>query len=150
MVQQLEKNVIYSFGLAKKDIGRIQQDIIILNDNHQKMIRGMEDLRAEIEDLKRKLLAVSLKQESERKTVIVKESAPPKVNVIKMAPKTVTKTIVKVQRAKKHFIASKTGKKFHMPSCVFTKNIKPKMLLKFKTKKSALNKGFKPCDCVKK
>jgi len=49
----------------------------------------------------------------------------------------------------KSFVASKTGKKFHIPECIFTKNIKPKSIVKFKSKNTALNAGYKPCDCVK-
>ncbi len=51
---------------------------------------------------------------------------------------------------KKTFIAAKTGKSFHVPSCVFAKNILPKSKIVFKTKDAALNKGYKACDCVKK
>jgi len=50
---------------------------------------------------------------------------------------------------KASFVASKTGKKFHIPACIFTKNIKPKSKLTFKSKDTALNAGYKPCDCVK-
>ena len=50
---------------------------------------------------------------------------------------------------KKHvFVASKAGKKFHIKECPYAKNIKPKFKLVFKTKTTALNKGFKPCRCV--
>lgn len=54
-----------------------------------------------------------------------------------------------VKSKAKHFIASKTGKKFHISECIFTKNIKPKDKLVFKSKNTALNAGYKPCDCVK-
>jgi hypothetical protein len=150
MMEQLEKNIIYSFGLAKKEIGGLKQNVTILNESNQKMIAGMEDMRIEIEDLKRKVLALSLKLESEKKTIVVKEApSQEKVKVIKVsAPKTLTKTVVRVQRPKKTFIASKTGKKFHMPTCIFTKNIKPKMMLKFKSKKAAMNRGYRACDCI--
>lgn len=50
---------------------------------------------------------------------------------------------------KKTYVASKTGKSFHITSCPFAKNIKPKSKLTFKTKDAALNKGLKPCECVK-
>jgi len=51
-------------------------------------------------------------------------------------------------RKKTNFLAAKTGKKFHLPSCPFAKNIKPKAVLKFKSKNKALNQGLKPCRCV--
>jgi hypothetical protein len=65
----------------------------------------------------------------------------------KKRPKTKVKTVTK--RAKKVFVASKTGSKFHVKNCPFAKNIKPKSRLIFKTKNTALNKGLKPCNCVK-
>jgi hypothetical protein len=60
----------------------------------------------------------------------------------------IVKTPVVKSKAK-HFIASKTGKKFHITECIFTKNIKPKSRIVFKSKNTALNAGYKPCDCVK-
>jgi hypothetical protein len=50
--------------------------------------------------------------------------------------------------SKTKFIASKDGKKFHIPECPYAKNILPKLKLSFKSKENALNKGFKPCTCV--
>ncbi len=49
----------------------------------------------------------------------------------------------------KTFVAAKEGKKFHIRECPFAKNIKPKSKVTFKTKNSALNKGYKPCNCIK-
>ncbi len=60
---------------------------------------------------------------------------------------------VKVVRAptrSKTYVASKTGKSFHVPSCPFAKNIMPKSIIKFKSTNAALNKGLKACECVKK
>lgn len=50
--------------------------------------------------------------------------------------------------SKKIYVASKEGKKFHNANCPFAKNIRPKSRIIFKTKNSALNKGYKPCRCV--
>ncbi len=47
------------------------------------------------------------------------------------------------------YLASKGGKKFHIPHCPFALNIKPKFSLTFKAKNTALNQGFRPCRCVK-
>lgn len=49
----------------------------------------------------------------------------------------------------KTFVAAKEGKKFHIKECPYAKNIIPKSRVVFKTKDSALNKGYKPCNCVK-
>jgi hypothetical protein len=50
---------------------------------------------------------------------------------------------------KKTFVAAKSGKKFHIRECPFAKNIMPKSRITFKTKITALNNGYKPCNCVK-
>jgi len=60
---------------------------------------------------------------------------------------------VKVVRApvkSKTYVASKTGKSFHVLSCPFAKNIQPKSVIKFKSTDAALNKGLKACECVKR
>jgi hypothetical protein len=54
-----------------------------------------------------------------------------------------------VTKKSKTFVAAKEGKKFHIKECPFAKNIKPKSKLTFKSKNTALNKGYKPCNCVK-
>jgi hypothetical protein len=59
----------------------------------------------------------------------------------------VTKTVV--SRPKKMYVASKEGKKFHMSKCPYAQNIKSKSRVRFGTKDAALNKGYKPCNCVK-
>ncbi|MFC1710599.1 hypothetical protein ACFLZJ_00350 [Nanoarchaeota archaeon] len=75
-----------------------------------------------------------------------------KIGSLNVKPKTLTKTktIVKTvtKNPKKIFVASKEGKSFHLKTCPFAKNIKPKTKLIFKTKNTALNKGYKPCKCV--
>lgn len=53
-----------------------------------------------------------------------------------------------VKRAKTRFVASKVGKKVHAVSCAFAKNIKPKMKKVFASKNTALNQGYKPCQCI--
>ena len=71
----------------------------------------------------------------------------------KRIPVIKTRTITKTVPAKKTpitYVASVTGKKFHRTNCVFAKNIKPKSKITFKTKEAMLNKGYKPCDCVKR
>lgn len=64
--------------------------------------------------------------------------------------KPTTKKVVNItKKTKTTFIAPKNGKRFHKTNCPYAKNIIPKNSLKFKTKKAALNAGFKPCQCVK-
>ena len=124
---QLEQNIIDSFRKAKRDIIGMQNQIIDLS-------KKQEELSQEI---------MSLKDED--------NSMENKMNNLKKCPpnKTITK-IVKIQ-AKKHnkFVASKLGKNFHMPTCPFVRNVKPKSQVIFHSKAAALNKGYKPCTCIK-
>jgi hypothetical protein len=48
----------------------------------------------------------------------------------------------------KEFVAAKEGSKFHELNCPFAKNIKPMNKVKFKSKITALNQGYKPCKCI--
>ena len=120
-MEQVEKNVITSFDLAKKDI-------IALRNKMAELVEVQEFLL-------RKVSKLGYKPVSEAK------------------PKTITKTrtIVKTvtKAPKKIFVASKEGKSFHLKTCPFAQNIKPKTKVVFKTKNAALNKGYKPCKCIK-
>ena len=59
------------------------------------------------------------------------------------------KPATKTTKKSKTFVAAKEGKKFHIKECPYAKNIIPKSKVTFKTKNAALNKGYKPCNCVK-
>lgn len=47
----------------------------------------------------------------------------------------------------KYFVAKKNGKIFHKVDCKFAKKIKHKV--KFKSRKQAVKKGYKPCKICK-
>lgn len=79
---------------------------------------------------------------------VVKVKKPVKSKKIKKAKK-IKKPVLTRRSVGKTYIASKDGKKFHMPNCPFAQNIKPKTKVKFKTKTKPLNLGYKPCSCVK-
>lgn len=113
----IEKNIIYSFNLAKRDIMGLQQNVVDLAKNQS-------ELKLEIHELRKEIAKLTKKKEPKTKTVTTRKKA--------------------------NFIASKTGSKFHNESCPFGKNIKPKMKLNFNSKTKALNKGLKPCNCVRK
>jgi hypothetical protein len=55
----------------------------------------------------------------------------------------------KITNKKMNYIASKTGKNFHINTCALAKNIKPKNKIFFNSKDEALDKNYKPCICVK-
>jgi len=133
-MNQLEQNIVNSFRLAKSDIIQLQTEVIKLGENQKKIIEKIEEIRlreVQLYNLYHKL--------TERKNVVVRKTNTPKTRVI-------TKTVFK--RARKMFIASKTGNKFHIIKCPFAKNIKPRTKVHFHSKDAALNKGFKPCKCI--
>jgi phage shock protein A len=120
-MKQLIENIMHSFKLVKSDILRLQDNYIELKNNEKKLAEKVARLEEKIKTLKNK----------------------------KPATKTITKTVRTNNRAKKVFVASKTGKKFHMENCIFAQNIKPKTKKVFKSKVAALNEGYKACNCVK-
>ncbi|MFH2021450.1 MAG: hypothetical protein ABIJ34_08620 [archaeon] len=60
------------------------------------------------------------------------------------------RVVVKRTAVKKSYVGAKTSLKVHDEHCPFAKNIKPKNKVIFATKGKAFNKGFSPCDCLKK
>ncbi len=124
-MKQIELNVIESFRRVKSDIIQLQQQVIDLSKNQERIMRV--------------IMATKSKEAKIEK----------KVSSLKRKP---TKTKIKVV-TKKHtteYVASKTGKKFHIKQCPFAKNIHPKSKIIYKSKVKALNEGYKACDCVKK
>lgn len=132
-MNQIEQNIVNSFRLAKSDIIRLQNKVIELNQAQKVVLKQIERL--------------SKKVNGTKKTKAAKATAKPskKSKAVKRAVKTI------VKRPKKVFVASKEvkSKKFHITHCPFALNIKPKSRIVFKSKSTALNKGFKPCRCVK-
>ena len=120
-MNQIEENVVNSFRLAKNDIIKLQTEMIEMKSFQERLIEKISRL----ENLNVKLVD--------------------KINTLQNhthAPKIISKN------AKKIYLASKDGKKFHITHCPFALNIKPKKLLKYKSKTTALNEGYKPCSCI--
>ncbi len=112
--------------------------------DEQKIKSAFIVVKKDIVNIQRELLELSIRQQrimemlSKIDKKSIKTTSKPKIRI-----KTATRS------PKKVFVASKTGKKFHIKDCPFAKNIKPKSKLVFKSKNTALNQGFKPCSCVK-
>ncbi len=123
-VNQLEDNVIESFKLVKEEISKLKERLNSIVKNQSSIIQLIEQLERKELLLNQKLKTLEIKR-------------------------TIVNKIITINKTNKSFLASKKGKKFHEKNCPFGKNIKPKMRLIFKTKNSALNKGFKPCKCVR-
>ncbi|MFH1506112.1 MAG: hypothetical protein ABIE94_03960 [archaeon] len=130
-MKQIEKNVINSFRLAKTDLIKLQSEIIRLSQTQEKLVEMINEIKTYEMKLYNKVQELAAR--------------------VSKNPATKTKTIVKTvgKRAKKTYVAPKTGKKFHVTDCPFAQNIKPKNKIKFQSKVKALNAGLKPCKCVK-
>ena len=103
--------------------------------------------RAKNDIIKLQNQVIELSKNQERILELVKKSKETKIVQVRQAP---AKTKIINRRPSKTYVASKEGKKFHIKDCIFAKNIKPKRLVKFKSKAAMLNKGYKPCVCVQK
>jgi len=141
-MDQLEQNIVKSFRLAKNDIIQLQNQVIELGKNQERIM----EIVSKLKDIKPNVVRVEQKPQKIR-IVRVKQQAQ-KVKVVRVkAPAQKTKIINR--RPPKHYVAAKGGKKFHIRDCPFAQNIKPKSKLTFKAKKTALNAGYKPCNCVR-
>ncbi|MBW2992306.1 hypothetical protein KY345_03770 [Candidatus Woesearchaeota archaeon] len=133
MTNQLQENIINSFGLVKSDIIKIQGKVISIEEFQKRLLEKVKAMEHKLERLN---------------TIVSKLNKKPKTATKKIPRKTKVVTKKIPVRAKKAYIAAKTGKKFHISHCPFARNIKPKAQVRFKSKNSALNKGYKPCKCV--
>lgn len=150
-MKQLEENIVNSFRLAKSDIIKIQNNINEFRKAHEDLMKRVS--RLEVENAKLTKIVESNKQaitdNKKEITTNKREIAKPKPTP---KPKIITKTKIITKKSKphrNHFIASKSGKKFHLETCPFGLNIKPKSKKTFKSKNAALNEGYKPCVCIK-
>ncbi len=130
-MNQIEKNIMNSFRLAKRDIIKLQNEFIKLSQTQERLAEMINKINSN--ELK---LYKKLKNSQSKKP---KNSRKPKT-------KTIVKTITK--KAPKIYVSSKDSNKFHLSNCPFAKNIKPKHKETYKSKSKALNKGLKPCKCV--
>jgi hypothetical protein len=140
MSNQIEQNIVNSFRLAKSDIIKIQREVLSLDKFQKDLLETIKVIEFKLE----KLSIMVSKLDTKPKTRVIINRSPKKRIITKT--KIITKKIK--ARAKKVYLAAKTGKKFHISHCPFARNIKPKSRVKFKSKNSALNKGYKPCKCV--
>ena len=115
-MERMERNVINSFRLVKKDIILVQNALL-----------DLKNAQGEVLELLTQMQKGVFKSTSPKKKIVKKKNSGKKTS----------------------YLASKTGKKFHQKNCPFAQNIKPKTKITFKSKTTALNKGYKPCNCVK-
>jgi len=123
-MQPIEANVIHSFRRAKSDIIRLQNDFLQLSKTQERIAEMLNDLNN-----KELTLYHNFKNLDAR---IVERPAA-------------TRSAKKL----KTYLATKGGKNFHITSCPYAQNIKPKNRIKFKSRSKALNQGFKPCKCTR-
>ena len=127
-MRQLESNIVRSFRLAKKDINEMKNKVTILSQKYEESFHMLNNLMSR----------------GRNNPPQKKNNSTPITRVVRVvSPK------VQSNSRPKTFVAAKEGKKFHIKECPFAQNIKPKSLITFKTKKTALNNGYKPCKCIK-
>ena len=153
----LESNIIDSFNKVKSDVMKLNSEIqklgsaVVKVKDEQERNSRKDDKQQEkrLKELEEAISALVFKNKSLIQKIEGLEKKKNVRAVQKMAATTVvTKKVTGKQSSK--FIASKSGNKFHLPNCIFAKNIKPKMKRIFKTKAAALNVGLKPCHCALK
>ncbi|MFH1359307.1 MAG: hypothetical protein ABIH37_05450 [archaeon] len=116
-----------------------------MNTFERNIVNSFQRVRKDMLEIKNQLLMIAESQERQAVEIgELKEKNGKSTNTIVRTIKT-----VRPKTAKKTFVAAKEGKKFHITACPYAKNIKPISKLTFKSKDAALNKGFKPCTCVK-
>lgn len=121
----IEDNLRTSFRMVREDVIRIQRKILNMEQREAQIVRILKRIDTNDHELSSKLKKIE-----------------------SLLKKPVAKKATKTTKKRTTFIAPKKGKSFHKTNCPFAKNIKPKNSLKFKSKNTALNAGFKPCKCV--
>ena len=110
-----------------------------MNQIEENVVKSFRLAKSDIIKLQSDIIGLSQSQE---RIVEIMDDIKAKQAAILNPPKLVS------NGHKKIYVASKKGKKFHIKECPFAKNIKPKSKLVFKTKTTALNRGYKPCRCI--
>ncbi len=157
-MNDVELKVVESFRRCKNDIIKMQNKIADIAQAQERIMEHVDDLRKKIQ-VKPKTIVKTVKSKpkvivktvkSKPKVVVKRIKSKPKVIVktVKSKPKVVVKTVH--ARAKKVFVATKEGNVVHDMHCPFAKNILPKHKVIFRSKATALNKGYKLCACLKK
>ena len=124
-MNQLEENITESFRRAKSDIINLQSQVLELSQKQEEILKVLMETR-------------------DKNSVLYHRVKELKSKDMKVPVKIVNRCITN------EFVASKTGKKFHITACPFAKNILPKSKVQFKSKVKALNEGYKACSCVTK
>lgn len=98
--------------------------------------KSFAEVRKDIIEIKNQLLKISETQQKLQKSISKNINSNNKTKVVEKC-------------RVKEYVASKTGKSFHIPSCPYAQNIKPKHKVKFKSTTAARNAGYKSDSCVK-
>jgi len=105
--------------------------------------KSFAEVRKDIIEIKNQILRLAEGQEELAKMISKNANGHSKTKVVERVK------VVQAKTKAKTYVSSKEGKKFHIPECPYAKNILPKSKSTFKSKDAALNKGYKPCSCVK-
>jgi len=142
--EQLETNLYESFKRVKSDVVQLSNEINKLSMTVSKVVSDLGKKNDKVDVVAVKVADLDKYFKQHMNLVHKGLNAKPKTVIVERVKK------VTAKHKKKTYVASETGKKFHLTNCIFAKNIKPKSMIKFKSKNAMLNKGYKPCACVQK
>ena len=132
----------------------LQREIETLQQNRAQQAAveaELRDLRNRYEHLvgvtKNLIKVLEEKLAQKRQTRIVKIIQKQKPRIVKIVQK--PRIIRIVKKAKQRFIASKATMRVHDKHCPFSRNVKRKNKLIFKTRLTAFKRGYKACKCLR-
>jgi hypothetical protein len=146
-MKQIEENVINSFKMAKRDIIQLQNRIIELSQSQERIMEFIDELKSKGIILSNQVKEANKKCDAKPKTITKTKTIVKKIPIRSNKIRTIVKTVH--AHSKKMFVRSKDSKKFHIETCPFAQQIKPKSKIRYHSKVKALNEGLKPCKCVK-
>jgi hypothetical protein len=114
----LESTVVNSFKLAKTDIMSLQEALVQISTNQERIMEWIHDTRDKEVELYSQLKTV-------RQDVEKVRNKPAEV-----------------------LVASKDSNKVHVANCPYARNIKKPSRIFFSDQKQAIKSGYEPCKCL--
>lgn len=135
------RNEIDSLRDNTLEADRIDAELIQLRKRYDSLVGVTKSLVAVLEQHMKK---GDVKIVRKTITKIVKQK--PKIKVVRKVQ--IVRKIVKVM-PKRRFIASKATMRVHDTHCPFSRNVKRKNKLVFKTRMTAFKRGYRACKCLR-
>jgi len=135
------RNEIDTLRSSQLEQQRIDEELVLLRKRYDNLVNVTKSLVAVLEaHIKKGDVKIV------RKTITKVVKQKPTVKVVRRVK--VIRTIVKVQ-PKRRFIASKATMRVHDTHCPFSRNVKRKNKLVFKTRMTAFKRGYRACKCLR-